>query len=94
MHKETKTPNKANEFLLDVCPTTDELVFTIYDITAFLPHWQGYQRKQILGNLRFTIQGNTYTIFILDWWQCLTQELATKIAKEWYLGNTTYHRLD
>lgn len=94
MSIEERTPNEENEFLLDVCPTKEDRVFTIYDITAFLPHWQGYERKRILKYHRYTIKGNKHNVLILDFWECLTEDLAKKIAKEWYLGNTSTYRLD
>lgn len=94
MLEQKRTPNKNGEFLLDVVPTHDEGIYTIYDITAFLPHWQGYERKRVLSNLRFTIKGNKFSVLILDSYEDLTEELARTIAKEWYCGNTTYYRLD
>ena len=89
-----KTSNKNGEFLLDVCPDKREGSYTIYDITAFLPHWQGYERTRILKFHKFTIKGKEFTVLILDYWECLNQELATQIAKAWYLDDTDYHRLD
>lgn len=92
--EEKKEPNKNGEFLLDICPTTDEGVFTIYNITHFLPYWKGYERTNILTHHAYTIIGKKYSILILDWWDCLTYELAKKIASAWYDGNTAYYRLD
>lgn len=94
MPTEELKSNKNGEFLLDVTPNKKEGEFTIYDITAFLPYWQGYERKRILTYHKFTIKGKEFTVLILDYWECLTEELARKIAKEWYLGNTTNYRLD
>jgi hypothetical protein len=94
MSTEERTSNKNSEFLLDVCPNDKEGEFTIYDITSFLPHWQGYERKNILTHLAFTIKGKEFTVMILDYFDCLNEKTAKELAREWYLGNTTYHRLD
>lgn len=94
MPRQEPTSNKNGEFLLDVCPNKKEGEFTIYDITAFLPHWQGYERKRILAHHAFTIKGKEFTVLIIDWWDCLDEKTARQLAKEWYLGNTTHHRLD
>lgn len=94
MTRKPPRPNKKGEFLIDITPTTVEGKFTIYDLSLYLPHWEGYDRKKYMDNVKFSIKGKVNTVHIIDFWDTLDLETATIIAKEWFNGNTTYHRLD
>jgi hypothetical protein len=89
-----RRPNKKDEFLLDVMPTTKEGTYTIYDISLYLPHWEGWDRKKYMERVEFSIVGKIYTIHIIDYHGLLTDKMARKLAGDWFNGNTTYHRLD
>lgn len=95
MLQSERKPNRNNEFLLDVLPDRKHKGFWyIYDVTTFLPYFKCRDRRNYLNRVRHTIKGNHNTIYIIDEYDELSDELAIKLASEWYLGNTTYHRLD
>lgn len=95
MSKQKRTPNQKREFLLDVLPSpVSETYWTIYDITSYFPHWNCRERKNYMERVTHTIKGSNFTVFIIDWWDSLSDEMAGKLAREWFDGNTTYHRLD
>ena len=87
-------PNRKGEFLIDITPTTVDGQYTIYDISLYLPWWEGQDRKKYMDKVKFSIQGKVNVVHVIDYWDTLDLETATIIAKEWYSGNTTYHRLD
>lgn len=95
MSEQRRRSNKKNEFLLDVLPSIDgSSYWTIYDITHFLPHWNCRERTNYLARVTHSIVGKVYTIHIIDYHESLTTGQATKLSKEWFNENTTYHRLD
>lgn len=94
MSKAKRKPNKSNEFLLDVTPINDGKQFCIYDISLYLPHWEGWDRKKYMDRVSHTIKGKQFTIHIIDYYESLDNLQAIKLAGAWFNGNTTYHRLD
>lgn len=95
MPKEKRKPNRNSEFLLDVLPDKKHKGFYyIYDVTLFLPYFKCHERRNYLSRVSHTIKGKQHTIYIIDGYNALSDEVAKKLASEWYLGNTTEHRLD
>jgi len=89
-----RRPNKNGEFLLDVMPTNNPKVLTIYDISLYLPIYNGIDRDNRLAVVKHVIAGKNYTVYIIDYHNILNRQLAVKLAKDWFNGKTTYHRLD
>lgn len=93
-HMRTRRPNKKNEFLLDIVPDLSGKTYSIYDISSYFPHWEGYERKRYMDNVSHSIVGNTYTIHLIDSHNKLSDSMARKLARDWFNEDTTYHRLD
>lgn len=87
-------PNKKNEFLLRVDSTTTEGIFTVYDLTAYLPEWEGYERKSRLKNVNHSIVGKVFTVHIIDFYEELNPSQAKQLAIGYFNGNLDYYRLD
>lgn len=95
MSNKIQTPNKNNEFLLDINPKIgSKTEWDIYDLSSFLPTHEGKHRTHYLSRVAHSIKGNKHVIHIIDFYNTLDEVTATKLAKEWYLGNTTNYRLD
>ncbi len=87
--------NENAEQLLRIYPTTIESLFTIYDITAYFPHWQGREREQYMNLVTHTINGNNgVTVHIISDEGTLNQSQAEFIARGHYNGNFNNYRLD
>lgn len=86
--------NKKGEHLLDVSPSTEEDNYFIYDLTPYLPHWEGYDRKNRMDRVDFTIAGKQRTVYIIDYFGVLNDESARQIAIAYVNGSMYRYRLD
>jgi len=80
--------------LIDVVPTLDGKKITVYDISLYLPHWEGQDRHNYMKRVDHSVRGNKFTIHIIDHYGLLEYDQAVKFAGRWYVGNGTYTRLD
>lgn len=89
-----KTTEGLPEHLLDVCPTTEDDIYTVYDISHYLPKTEGRERKNYLDRVDFTIRGKSAIVYIIDWHEVLDNDKAKSIAIKHVKGDYTVYRLD
>lgn len=86
--------NKASEFLLDVMPTLDGKHFTVYDISLYLPDYEGLDRKRRLESVDHSIIGKKFTVYIIDSHNLFNREQAIEFSGRFINGDGTIYRLD
>jgi len=87
------TPNKNNEYHIDVSLSTDGK-YIVYDISSYLPIYNGRDRDNRMATVRHVVAGKTATVYITDHYEILNRQSAIKLAGRFVSGDFNTYRLD
>lgn len=86
--------NGHGEYLLDVLPTTQDHIFSWYNISHYLPRKGMRDREKYEKTITHVIKGATATVNIIDSHGVLTDDDARNIAIKFITNDFIVYRLD